>query len=136
MSMNMFPRASWTRSAWLLPFHVLSTGQQFRVGLARLLAEALASLETPKPLLVLDEYTSVVDRTVAQIGSVAVARAVRSNGLRLVAVTCHDDVIAWLQPDLVYEPAENRFTWRCLQRRPAIHLAITRCHSSRWSAAI
>ena len=29
--------------AWLRPFHVLSTGQQFRVTLARLLAEALAS---------------------------------------------------------------------------------------------
>lgn len=38
--------------AWLRPFHVLSTGQQFRVTLARLLAEA-------PELAVMDEYTSV-----------------------------------------------------------------------------
>ena len=60
--------------AWLRPFGVLSTGQQFRVTLARLLAEAQA---LGQPLVVCDEFTSVVDRTVAQIGSAAVARAVR-----------------------------------------------------------
>src|SRR5947209_2798512 len=42
--------------AWLRPFHVLSTGQQFRATLARLLAESPA-------LCVHDEFTSVVDRT-------------------------------------------------------------------------
>jgi ABC-type glutathione transport system ATPase component len=47
--------------AWVRPFQVLSNGEQFRVGLARLLAEL------PK-LAVIDEFTSVVDRTVAQIG--------------------------------------------------------------------
>jgi ABC-type glutathione transport system ATPase component len=59
--------------AWLRPFHVLSNGQQFRVNLARTLAE--------KPgLAVVDEFTSVVDRTVAQIGSAAVAKTVRRRG--------------------------------------------------------
>src|SRR5262249_12527004 len=48
--------------AWLRPFQVLSTGQQFRVTLARLLAEA-------DSLIVFDEFTSTVDRTVAQVGS-------------------------------------------------------------------
>src|SRR5262249_28061448 len=96
--------------AWLLPFHVLSTGQQFRATLARLLAEADTSL------VVFDEFTSVVDRTVAQIGSEALARTVRQRGGHFVAVTCHEDVIAWLQPDWIYHPAENHFAWRCLQR--------------------
>jgi ABC-type glutathione transport system ATPase component len=71
--------------AWLRPFHVLSTGQQFRVALARLLAE------TPE-LAVMDEYSSVVDRTVAQIGSAALAKVVRQRSQRFIAVTCHDDV--------------------------------------------
>src|SRR6266702_6060850 len=55
--------------AWLRPFHVLSTGQQFRVTLARLIAEASESdvASGPRPPIVFDEYTSVVDRTVAQI---------------------------------------------------------------------
>src|SRR5205085_1964726 len=48
--------------AWLRPFHVLSTGQQFRVTLARLLACAASDSNTPS-LVVCDEFTSVVDRT-------------------------------------------------------------------------
>jgi ABC-type transport system involved in cytochrome c biogenesis ATPase subunit len=111
--------------AWLRPFRVLSTGQQFRVLLARLLAEA-------PELAVLDEYSSVVDRTVARIGSSALARTIRQCGQRFVAVTCHDDVEDWLQPDWVYRPAEDLFTWRCLRRRPAIRLTLVRCTASAW----
>ena len=114
--------------AWLRPFPVLSTGQQFRVTLARALAEARAG----QPV-VFDEYTSVVDRTVAQIGSAAVAKTVRRRKLQFVAVTCHDDVEDWLQPDWVYRPAENRFQWRCLRRRPDIHLEMVRCQPSAWA---
>jgi GNAT superfamily N-acetyltransferase len=111
--------------AWLRPFHVLSTGQQFRVRLARLLACCPA-------LAVMDEYTSVVDRTVAQIGSAALARTVRHRGQKFVAVTCHEDVEAWLQPDWVYRPAENAFSWRLLQRRPPIALSAFRCRPQAW----
>jgi GNAT superfamily N-acetyltransferase len=105
--------------AWLRPFHVLSTGEQFRVFVARALAE------NPK-LAVIDEFTSVVDRTVAQIGSTAIAKTVRRSGRKLVAVTCHYDVLDWLQPDWVYQPATNDFQWRCLQQRPNIELDIVR----------
>ena len=112
--------------AWLRPFHVLSTGEQFRVGLARLLAE-------PGEPIVVDEYTSVVDRTVAQIGSAAVARAVRARGRRFVAVTCHEDVEQWLQPDWVFRPATESFDWRLLRRRPNIDLEIRRIGSSAWA---
>ncbi len=111
--------------AWLRPFHVLSTGQQFRARLARLLA-------CQPDLAVMDEYTSVVDRTVAQVGSAAVAKTVRQRGQKFIAVTCHEDVEAWLQPDWVYRPAENAFQWRCLQRRPAIRLTIFRCQAAVW----
>jgi ABC-type thiamine transport system ATPase subunit/GNAT superfamily N-acetyltransferase len=105
--------------AWLRPFRALSTGEQFRVFCARALAER-------RELAVIDEFTSVVDRTVARIGSAAIAKAVRRSGRRLVAVTCHYDVLDWLQPDWVYEPSGNRFQWRSLQGRPAIRLEIMR----------
>jgi ABC-type ATPase involved in cell division len=118
--------------AWLRPFHVLSTGQQFRAALARLLAEALARPADQRSPIVFDEYTSVVDRTVAQVGSAALARTVRAHGLRFVAVTCHDDVIDWLQPDWTYHPAERRFAWRCLRRRPPVPLRVFRCKASAW----
>lgn len=111
--------------AWLRPFHVLSNGEQFRVSLARMLAEL-------PELAVMDEFTSVVDRTVAQIGSAALAKTVRRRKQKLVAVTCHDDVERWLQPDWVYRPAERRFAWRSLRRRPPIALRIGRVHHSAW----
>jgi GNAT superfamily N-acetyltransferase len=118
--------------AWLRPFPALSTGQQFRATLARRLAEELARPAAERRPVVFDECTSVVDRTVAQVGSAALARTVRAHGLRFVAVTCHDDVIDWLQPDWTYQPAERRFAWRCLRRRPPVPLAVFRCKASAW----
>jgi GNAT superfamily N-acetyltransferase len=122
--------------AWLRPHRVLSTGQQFRADLAWLIADALAWRETnPQPLVVFDEFTSTVDRTVAKIGSAALAKAVRQQPgqrLRFVAVTCHEDVIDWLQPDWTYNPATGEFNWRCLRRRPDIQLQIQRCPKEKW----
>ena len=56
--------------SWQRPFHCLSNGEQFRVTLARQLARG-------NSVTVIDEFTSVVDRTVAQIASAAVAKMVR-----------------------------------------------------------
>jgi len=112
--------------AWMRPFHVLSNGEQFRVTMARALAEL-------SDLVVIDEFTSVVDRTVAQIGSAAIAKTVRKRGSKLIAATCHYDVEEWLDPDWVYLPAEQRFAWRSLQGRPKIKLEIRRIHHEAWS---
>jgi ABC-type thiamine transport system ATPase subunit len=111
--------------SWLRPFRVLSMGEQFRATVARALAES-------RELTVIDEFTSVVDRTVAKIGSAAVAKAVRARGRQLVAVSCHYDILEWLQPDWVYEPADNRFAWRALQRRPPITLEIWPVDHAAW----
>lgn len=112
--------------SWMRPFGVLSNGEQFRVTLARALAE------NPE-LCVFDEFTSVVDRTVGRIGSAAVAKTVRRRKQKFVAVTCHDDVVEWLDPDWIYSPATAEFQWRLLRRRPQIELAIHRVHHSAWS---
>ncbi len=111
--------------AWLRPFHVLSTGQQFRVRLALRLACCPA-------LAVMDEFTSTVDRTVAQIGSHALAKTVRARGQQFIALTCHEDVETWLNPDWVYRPDSNIFTWRSLRRRPVITLRICRVGRAAW----
>lgn len=115
-----------TPPAWLRPFGVLSTGEQFRVTLARALAEAGTGIA------VIDEFTSVVDRKVAQIGSAALAKTVRRNKQRFIAVTCHTDVEAWLQPDWIYQPHLAEFQWRELQRRPSIDLTLRRCGLDAW----
>lgn len=120
--------------AWVRPFRVLSTGEQFRVTVARALAEAACTaVGGARPLVVMDEFTSVVDRVVARVGSAAIARTVRQNeALQFVAVTCHYDVEEWLQPDWVYMPATNEFSWRLVQPRPPIALEIQRVHHSAW----
>lgn len=98
-----------TIPAWLRPYRVLSNGEQFRVTLARRLSEV-----GEDEVCVVDEFTSVVDRQVAQIASHAVQKYIRRQGGQFVAVTCHYDVIDWLQPDWTYEPATNTFAWRSL----------------------
>ncbi len=114
-----------TIPAWMRPYGALSTGERFRVEIARRMLEA-------EGLIVLDEFTSVVDRQVAKIGAHAVQKYVRKRGLRLVAVTCHYDVLDWLQPDWVLEPATMSFQWRELQRRPSVAVEIARIPSVAW----
>lgn len=116
-----------TVPAWLRPYGVLSNGERFRVHMARLMLEA----EAGKPIVV-DEFTSVVDRQVAQIGAYAVAKHVRRNNLRFVAATCHYDVMDWLQPDWVLEPATRTFTWRSVQPRPRLDVEVAPVHYSAW----
>ena len=120
--------------AWLRPAGTLSTGERFRANLARGLAEALAAPRTAgvRPLFAVDEFTSVVDRTVARIGSAALAKAVRRADLQFVAVTCHYDVLDWLQPDWILEPATGVFQWRSVRPRPSVELVLRRCRREWW----
>lgn len=111
--------------SWLRPFRVLSNGEQFRVTMARALAEG-------GDVIVVDEFTSVIDRTVAQIGSAAIARTIRKRNQKFVAVGCHYDVVEWLQPDWIFEPHTGEFQWRCLRRRPEIELTIRRVDPAAW----
>jgi GNAT superfamily N-acetyltransferase len=113
--------------AWLRPFRVLSTGEQFRATLARALSEADSG-----SFVVMDEFTSTVDRKVAQVGSHAVQKAIRRRNRQFVAVTCHFDVIDWLQPDWVYRPDSTDFEWRRLQRHPRVELGLAHVPRDAW----
>jgi hypothetical protein len=112
---------------WLRPFHVLSNGEQFRATVARALVEAPL-----RDLVVIDEFTSVVDRQVAKIASHSVQKTVRRGKRKLIAVACHYDIVEWLQPDWVYEPHLAAFEWRSLQRRPEIAIEIRSVDKSVW----
>lgn len=113
--------------SWFLPYASLSTGQRFRADMARRIADAAGG-----SLIVVDEFSSVVDRTVAKTTSAVVASRVRKLGLRFVAVTCHDDVIEWLCPDWILDMATGRLARGCLQRRPSIALDIREVSRDAW----
>ena len=72
-----------------------------RVNLARAILEK-------RELIVFDEYTSTVNREVAKFGSYALQKAIRRLGKKFIAVTCHYDVIEWLEPDWVFDTADMR----------------------------
>lgn len=81
-----------------------------------------------------DEFTSVVDRTVAKVASAAVAKTIRRlNEKRFVAVSCHCDVEEWLDPDWVLDMTEQKFSWRCLRQRPKVKLTIHKATTMAWS---
>lgn len=87
---------------WLKPYSVLSEGQKMRVDLAQ------AILSSSEPI-VFDEFTSVVDRQVAQVGSFAIQKSIRSLKKKFIAVSCHRDVMDWLSPDWVYDTDLKQF---------------------------
>lgn len=88
--------------SWLKPYAVLSNGEKMRVDLARAILEE-------QNLFVFDEFTSVVDRNVAQIGSFAMQKAIRKTNKQFIAVTCHYDVEEWLLPDWVFDTDSMTF---------------------------
>jgi GNAT superfamily N-acetyltransferase len=127
--------------SWVKPYGVLSNGEQFRCDLARALASAAESAARPdvddprhdSRVVAFDEFTSVVDRNVARAVSAAVARGIQQGqiGGRFVAVTCHYDVVEWLQPEWVIDMATRTFQRRSL-RRPPIAVQLFRCQRSAW----
>lgn len=116
-----------TIPAWLRPFNVLSNGEQFRVTLARLLLDT-----TDEVPIVIDEFTSVVDRQIAKIGANAVQKWVRKHDRQFVAATCHYDVLDWLQPDWVIDAAKQTFSWRSVQPRPTIDVEVKAVNYDYW----
>ena len=96
--------------SWLKPYSVLSNGEKMRAQLAYCLLDG-------KELVCFDEFTSVVNREVAKTSSVAIAKAVRRAGKKFVAVSCHDDIVEWLQPDWIYNTDEQRFFFAQVKSR-------------------
>lgn len=110
-----------TVPTWLRPYPVLSNGEKFRANLARVICDA--------PLqIVVDEFTSVVDRQIAKMGALAFAKAwkrlAKAGGNQCVLLSCHYDIIDWLEPDWVFDTATGKYAGRGLWRRPRFDLEI------------
>lgn len=111
--------------AWLRPYHVLSNGEKFRADLARVLCE--------KPeRIVIDEFTSVVDRQIAKFGALAFSKSWRRTGGQAVLLSCHYDIIDWVEPDWIYDTATGKYSGRSLWRRPKFELCIRQADANFW----
>jgi ABC-type ATPase with predicted acetyltransferase domain len=88
--------------SWLKPYHVLSNGEKMRVNLAR-------SMMSDADMIVFDEFTSVVDREVAKTCSLATQKQIRRTGKKFVAISCHRDVVDYLNPDWIYDTDQKSF---------------------------
>lgn len=110
--------------SWCKPYHVLSNGEQFRARIAKLLDNNTS----------FDEFTSVVDRTVAKSASVAIQRYIRQKNIKgVVFSTCHKDIIDWLQPSWVFNTLDNSTKIRgLLCPRPSITIDIQPCSKEYW----
>jgi energy-coupling factor transporter ATP-binding protein EcfA2 len=115
---------------WLRPFHTLSNGEQYRATLAYLVASA------QEGVILVDEYTSVVDRDVAKAMSFALQKYIRREKKKIILASCHYDILEWLMPDWTCSPQKGGVLERheYLRRgRPHIALQVSRVEAETWN---
>lgn len=116
-------------TCWIRPVCTLSNGQKSR---------AIAALQMARQDdFVVDEWTSVVDRTVAKSMSVCLQKHARKNEKRVVAVACHYDIVEWLNPDWVIDCNSGRYIdrrslWRDFKREEQLVFDIRNIGRESW----
>jgi ABC-type dipeptide/oligopeptide/nickel transport system ATPase subunit len=96
---------------WLKSYDCLIQGEKMRVDIARALC-------LNQNQIVFDEFTSVVDREIAKVSAFAISKAVRRSQKKFIAVTCHYDVVDWLEPDWVFCTDTMEFSRKKESGRP------------------
>ncbi len=81
---------------WLHKPNELSNGERARLDIAYKL------LTNKDCYILVDEFTSVVNRTTAKTMSYNLQRYVRKNNIKIVLCSCHYDILEWLQPYYVF----------------------------------
>lgn len=117
-------------ACWIKPAGALSNGQKAR-------AEAALQLCSNKQFVLIDEFTSVVDRNVAKAMAHCVQRFARKYNKRIVLVSCHYDIFEWLNPDWVIDCNKQIYSNRRLERlgferQEKIEFAIAECPRNTW----
>lgn len=81
---------------WLRKPQELSNGERARLDIAKAIYDANGDT------IVIDEFTSVVNRHAAMSMSHALQRYVRQKNLKVIIASCHFDIIEWIQPDYIF----------------------------------
>lgn len=83
---------------WLRKPYELSVGEKARFDLAYQIIDAISR----KTLLLVDEFSSTINREVAKSLAFGLQRYLRKNDLKAVISSCHFDIIEYLQPDWIF----------------------------------
>lgn len=115
---------------WLRPFKCLSNGEQYRAELAYKVGKAKNN-----DIVLIDEFTSVVDRDVAKSMSNALGKYIKKHNKKIILASCHFDIMEWLKPDWTYSPLKGRVERHeyARQDRPKVELSIFRCRYEAWN---
>lgn len=112
---------------WLRSYNILSNGEQYRARMAYLLGKANVN-----EVVLIDEFTSVVDRDVAKAMSYTIGKYIKNKNLKVIFASCHFDIMEWLMPCFIYSPNKERVERLEYLRRPEIKLEVFRCRYEAW----
>ena len=109
---------------WFRPLNKVSNGEKHR-------AECALSID--KGYMVIDEFTSVVDRNTAKSLSHSLRKYFDKSKLEtLYIASCHRDIEEWLLPDFIYDTDLVSFRKKEYLRRPLIKVDITATNYEDW----
>lgn len=114
---------------WIRPYSSLSNGERYRAEVAKRISSNKGGV------ILVDEYTSVVDRNVAKSMSNALQKYIRKEKKQIILATCHYDILEWLQPDWIYDLNKGGALEKgdCLRQRPQISLSVYRSTYDTWN---
>ena len=114
---------------WIRPYSSLSNGEKYRAEVAKRISSEIGG-----GIILVDEYTSVVDRNVAKSMSNALQKYIRREKKQIILATCHYDILEWLQPDWIYDLNKGGVLEKgdCLRQRPQISLQVYRTEPDTW----
>lgn len=117
---------------WIRPAYTLSNGQKARAECA------LQMAKHGDEVTIIDEWTSVVDRTIAKVMSHCISKHARKTNKRIILLACHYDIIEWLNPDWIIDCNEQSYTnrrllWQDFKRTDRIQFDIRETTKSSWN---
>jgi len=117
-------------ACWVKPAGALSNGQKAR-------AEAALQMTSHRSFVVIDEFTSVVDRSVAKVMAHCVQKFARKFGKKITLISCHYDITEWLNPDWIIDCNAETYTdrrslWRDFKRTEQFTFEIAKCNRNTW----
>lgn len=115
---------------WIRVAATLSNGQKAR-------AEAALQIAQDKDTIVIDEWTSVVNREVGKVMSHAIQKHARKTNKKIVLLSCHYDVVDWLNPDWIIDCNTETYKDRrsmvgSHKRTDQLRFDIKRCETKQW----